>query len=212
MKLKIKNKTTVVISLFFLTILLYTSCTKDYCSRESREMTEFEKDFFAYNTNDTVFFTNTIDTFLIICEEREYSQKSRFDTHPNCERYEIKTWSLTSSLRTNIPFLDSRFVEFEFTLNPYSEDEGIFRMRTNQDSSIYLRHSDYYILPNKAELVPAYTRNHVEFYENISLNNINYKNVNKLIDTLMYFDTMYYNNEVGFIRFSNKTDCYDLLN
>ena len=113
---------------------------------------------------------------------------------------------------TNIPYSDSTFFEIKIKISPFSENKAIFSIRSNQDNSVYLRNSNYYIIPNSEELVPAFSRNDVEFLETFRINNIDYKNINVLIDTSMYFDSIYYNSAYGFIRLANKNVSYNILN
>jgi len=198
-------------------LIIAQSCGVD-CVRYSRELSTQEKLLNPYKQNDTVYFTDKLDTFNIVCTENQYSQE--VDIYADHYHYdkcdggqETYYWELSTKFISDINYTDSTLLDIEIvTKTVYSFDEAIFsialfnngRPMYNEEYSFYTRsNNSVRFFKTKANLAtPPSALNQCEltFHDQMRLDGYLFENVNVLYGDIKKFDTVYYNSNYGIIR------------
>jgi len=210
------------ILLIIFVLIISQSCRVD-CVRYSRELSPQEKQLNPYKQNDTVYFTDKLDTFNIVCVENQYSQKVNiYADHYHYDKCnggrETYYWELSTKFISDINYADSTFLYIDIvTKSIYSFDEAIFSIAFfnnrhpmyDEEYSFYTRSNNsvrfFKTQANFATPPSAFHQCELTFKDKMIFDGYLFENVNILYGNIKNIDTVYYNSNYGIIRMVNDS-------
>ena len=222
-------KTQGILTFVIILLLFTTQCRKVDCVRYCRELSDLEKQLTPYQLNETIYFSDGLDTFSIKCTAREYTQQTDIYAdhyyYDHCDGgQETHYWELSTAFETDISFTDSSLLVLDInTRTNYSFDEGVFTITLCADGwCSFSEKYSFFTRSNNANqlfkervsnptLPPAYNQCDLTFVDEMKIEGYLYENVNILHGDMVNLDSVYYNNEFGIIRMVSDTIKLNIL-